>query len=90
MSVVLNQAAVVGLGLDLVGAGLVGGGGRHGTRGAECELLVDGVVRVGKAVGGVAVDAGEPGALDADAGLLGDFPDDALSGELTDLDPACG
>jgi len=52
--------------------------------------LVDGVVRVGKAVGGVAVDAGEPGALDADAGLVGDFPDDALSGELTDLDPACG
>ena len=31
---------------------------------AQCELLVDGVVGVDQDMGGVAVDAGEPGELD--------------------------
>jgi hypothetical protein len=57
---------------------------------AECELLVDGVVRVDQDVGGVAVDTGEPGELDGDAGLFGDFTDNGVNRGLADLDPASG
>jgi len=52
--------------------------------------LVDGVVRVDKAMGGVAVDAGEPGALDADADSSGTSRTTLCLANLTDLDPACG
>ena len=57
---------------------------------AECELLVDGVVGIDQYMGGVAVDAGEPGELDGDPGLFGDFADNGVAGGLADLDPASG
>ena len=57
---------------------------------AERELLVDAVVGVDQDMGGVAVDAGESGELDGDAGLLGDFTGNGVAGGLADLDPASG
>lgn len=57
---------------------------------AERELLVDGAIGVDQDMSGVAVDTGEPGELDGDAGFLGDFTDDGVAGGLADLDPASG
>ena len=57
---------------------------------AQCELLVNGVVGVDQDVGGVAVDTGEAGELDGDAGLLGDFPNHRRNCGLADLDAASG
>jgi hypothetical protein len=52
--------------------------------------LVDGGVWVDQDVGGVAVDTGEPGELDGDAGLFGDFTDNGVNRGLADLDPVSG
>jgi hypothetical protein len=57
---------------------------------AEGELLVDGAVRVDQDVGWVTVDAGEPGELDGDAGLFGDFTSNGVAGGFANLDTASG
>ena len=89
MSLMLNHAAASVSSSGRTGLICAGGCGGNGVE-AQCELLVDGVVGVDQDVGGIAVDTGESGELDGDAGLLGDFPHDRGSGGLADLDPASG
>jgi hypothetical protein len=57
---------------------------------AECELWWMVASGSTQDMGGVAVDTGEPGELDGDPGLVGDFTDNGVNRGLADLDPASG
>lgn len=57
---------------------------------AEGELLTDLAVVVGDHVAGVRVDAGDPGDLDEDAGLLLNLADDGLADRLAQVLSATG